>query len=690
MNKKTPNPAPKAQAPPNRDAQAPRPLSNEEISLLEQQGNRAESWRDISVGEGFQAERIHGCRFLGKNYIGGTSRQELDAAEQQHPIGLYNSLIIGCHIAGNAAIHNVRRLANIRVEARAALFNIGEISTEPGAEFGAGTWMKIANENGGRSVQAVDGMLPADAWLWAKYRGDEELMQRFAEISRQAINASIAATPAEQNPPGGIIGAGTIIQHCGILRNLRIGPSARIEGSSRLQNLSINSSPQAPTIIEEACTLSDGIISHGCRINSGASAQRFVLGEHSTLELGACLTDSVLGPNSRISCGEVRCSLLFYTHSQPHKSSFLCAAVIKGMSNLAAAAAIGSNHNSRVGDGEISAERGFWPGLGVSLVHNSRFAAFTLIAKGAYPAQLDIPLPFCLLSNSPDGKELRVMPGYWFQYNLYGLARDCAKTAARDARTGTHQPLEYHWLAPDTAEQMLHACKLLEQWESEYEAPSLATANPTIMLPPGILEASSRPIRILHAGHAYRNYLRLLRFYAVQVLLTSGAAEDLTLSQPQPPASSSPRPLPPPEWDNIGGQLIKKTTLETLKTALKTGRINDWPGVHRFYAEAAAAYPAHRRAQALQLLRQCAPGESPQSLIREALATAEFIHNGISASRRKDYESQFRNHLYSSEHERDAVLGHFDADELIAASKQQLDEFRRLAGFLEVPNMSTA
>ena len=45
-----------------------------------------------------------------------------------------------------------------------------------------------------------------------------------------------------------------------------------------------------------------------------------------------------------------------------------------GQSNIAAGATIGSNHNSRSADGEIIAGRGFWPGLCVSLKHNSKFS----------------------------------------------------------------------------------------------------------------------------------------------------------------------------------------------------------------------------------------------------------------------------------------------------------------------------
>jgi hypothetical protein len=55
-----------------------------------------------------------------------------------------------------------------------------------------------------------------------------------------------------------------------------------------------------------------------------------------------------------------------------------------GQSNMAAGATIGSNHNSRGADGELIAARGFWPGLCVSLKHNSKFATFPLISKGDY------------------------------------------------------------------------------------------------------------------------------------------------------------------------------------------------------------------------------------------------------------------------------------------------------------------
>jgi hypothetical protein len=95
---------------------------------------------------------------------------------------------------------------------------------------------------------------------------------------------------------------------------------------------------------------------------------------------------------------EVLNSLIFPAHEQHHNNSFLCAATVMGQSNMAAGATIGSNHNSRGADGEIVAGRGFWPGLCVSLKHNSKFACFTIIAKSDFPAELNIPIPFSLVN----------------------------------------------------------------------------------------------------------------------------------------------------------------------------------------------------------------------------------------------------------------------------------------------------
>src|SRR5437762_14140581 len=134
----------------------------------------------------------------------------------------------------------------------------------------------------------------------------------------------------------------------------------------------------------EGCKLLNGIIVFEGRIFYGVKAVRFILSSNSQLKYGARLINSYLGDNSTISCCEVLNSLIFPAHEQHHNNSFLCAALIMGQSNIAAGATLGSNHNSRSADGELVAGRGFWPGLCVSMKHNSKLASFTILAKADY------------------------------------------------------------------------------------------------------------------------------------------------------------------------------------------------------------------------------------------------------------------------------------------------------------------
>ena len=163
-----------------------------------------------------------------------------------------------------------------------------------------------------------------------------------------------------------------------------------------------------------------------------------------------------------------------------------------GQSNIAAGATLGSNHNSRANDGEIQAGRGFWPGLCVTLKHSCRFASFALLAKADYPAELDIPLPFALLSNDAARDELHVMPAYWWLHNMYALARNTWKFQSRDQRVSKAQHIEFDSLAPDTAEEMFRALELLERWvgqaalraEQQRKAESGKREAPTPLSPP--------------------------------------------------------------------------------------------------------------------------------------------------------------------------------------------------------------
>jgi hypothetical protein len=427
------------------------------------------------------------------------------------------------------------------------------------------------------------------------------------------------------------------------------------------------------------------------------------MGSNSQLKYGARLINSFLGNNSTISCCEVLNSLIFPAHEQHHNNSFLCAALVMGQSNIAAGATIGSNHNSRAADGEFVSARGFWPGLCVSLKHNSKFATFTLLAKGDYPNELNIPLPFSLVSNDESNNRLIVMPAYWFMYNLYALARNETKYQDRDRRPERIQLIEYNFLAPDSINEIFSAISLLKKLVARAYDPTLSsdTVSETTLehkgeailndpafdfskleiLAPGF-ENNSRPVVIIKAREAFLIYKRLIVYYAAVNLL--GYVEDNNILTFKSLLDSLPAEPIRLSWINIGGQLMPEPAVATLMTGIKTGSIQSWEEVHEFYRTNGALYKdqklQHAYASLIELAKPSLKHLSPvffKQILEEALATKEWMTDNIYTSRAKDYQNYFKKMVYDSEKEMEAVVGKLEDNSFINQQNEELANFKK-------------
>ncbi|HQD10474.1 MAG TPA: DUF4954 family protein, partial [Flavihumibacter sp.] len=377
-----------------------RQLTAFEIEVLVRNRNHSDDWNKILVSDAFNPELVKSCTFYGLVRIGKLEAFCLEYSNLQLPVGLYNSTIISSDFGDNVVVNNVNYLAHYIVGNEVMLANINELATSSHAKFGNGIikegeeeklriWLEICNENGGRKILPFDGMLPGDAYLWSRHRENKKLQEQFIHFTTNIFDS--------QRGYYGMIGDRTIIKNTRVIKDVMIGSDAYIKGANKLKNLTIHSTASARSQVGEGCELVNGIINIGCRIFYGVKAVRFVMASHSQLKYGARLINSYLGNNATISCCEVLNSLIFPAHEQHHNNSFLCASLVMGQSNMAAGATIGSNHNSRSPDGELIAGRGFWPGLCVSLKHNSRFASYCMLAKGDYPAEIDIKFPFALV-----------------------------------------------------------------------------------------------------------------------------------------------------------------------------------------------------------------------------------------------------------------------------------------------------
>ncbi|MBW8683948.1 DUF4954 family protein [Chitinophaga rhizophila] len=688
-----------------------RKLSALEIEILVRNDNTSDDWNNIFVANEFSPQLVKHCHFFGVVRIGKLEPYYLEFHNLRLPVGLYNSTISSCDFGDNAVIHNVNYLSHYIIGNEVIICNVNEMITTDHAKFGNGIvkegeseslriWLELCNENGGRSVMPFDGMLPGDAWLWTRNRNDAVLQQQFKTFTEKQFD--------KKRGYYGMVGDRSVIKNCKIIKDVTIGTDAYLKGANKIKNVTINSSADATSQIGEGCELVNGIVGYGCRVFYGVKAVRFVMASHSQLKYGARLINSYLGNNATISCCEVLNSLIFPAHEQHHNNSFLCAALIMGQSNMAAGATIGSNHNSRGADGEVIAGRGFWPGLCVSLKHNSRFATFTLIAKGTYMHEMDVPYPFSLVLNDDQQNTLKIMTGYWFLHNMYALARNSWKYIDRDKRTDKTQLIEYDYLAPDSVEEMIHAMALMEiatgqAWYARHEpeAGSLSAHDvqekgkellqhepeevARLQIYADNVENSSRKVQLLKVHRSYPLFKELINLYAVRNIfgyITADTSHNFTsLRGIVETAERGP-------WHNVGGQLMKDETLANLKQQIRSGDIGSWKQLHEHYRQIGEHYALDKLQHAIASLlyveekkaRDFTPAFLKNCLV-QSLHMQTFLTEGIYGARAKDYQNPFRQMTYENEAEMDAVIGKLDDNSFIqqtladlAAYKQQVSD----------------
>jgi carbonic anhydrase/acetyltransferase-like protein (isoleucine patch superfamily) len=590
--------------------------------------------------------------------------------------------------------------------------NVNELVTTNHAKFGNGIlkkgepesvriWLEICNENTGRKVLPFNGMTAGDAYLWTRNRSDSTLQQKFIELTENQFDDKLGYY--------GKVGDRTVIKNCKIIKDVWIGEDAYLKGANKIKNVTINSHPDATTQIGEGCELVNGIIGYGCRIFYGIKAVRFVLSDYSQLKYGARLINSFLGPNATISCCEVLNSLIFPAHEQHHNNSFLCAATVMGQSNIAAGATLGSNHNSRGADGEVIMGRGFWPGLCVSIKHNSVFASFALLNKGDYNYELNIPIPFSLISNDPSKDELIIMPGYWFLYNFYALARNAWKYVDRDKRKYKTPIFEYDYLAPDSVNELFKAREIIaiavaNAHLKKEKQPELQDESKLMALGVKLLttkqkkeidalevvvkgfENSKRKVKLIKSYDAYHIFEKIIFTYGIEAAIRFSdnkkgknkinALQELKLD------------FDNLTWINIGGQLIPEKKVKGLIQKIKSSEIENWNQVHKFYETESDKYNSRKDLHAMSCLEKLTQKSFSKistnqfiNWLDTYLEIKKDITLRIQNTRAKDYANPFRKMVYENEAEMNTVIGNLADNSFIKEQKNVLKQLEtKIAG----------
>ena len=669
-----------------------RNLQASEIETLVKNNNSAENWNDIFVTDSFNPNLVVNTEFYGRVYLGDLTNKYLEYNDLRLPVGIYNSLIFSCEIGDNVAIRNVNYLAHYIIGDECILFNIDEMITSDRSKFGNGILkededesirirIEIANENGGRWVLPFEGMLPSDAYLWSRHRDDEVLMNRFVEITDGMFD--------KHRGWYGTVGDKCVIKHCRIIKDAKIGGSAYIKGANKIKNITIQSSAAEPSQIGEGVELVNGIVGYSSKIFYGSKAVRFIMGRNTQLKYGARLINSILGDNSTISCCELLNNLIYPFHEQHHNNSFLIAATIQGQSNIAAGATIGSNHNSRAADGEIFAERGFWPGLCSNFKHNCKFAAFVLVAKGTYSYEMNITYPFSLVSSVAGEDSISIMPGYWFLYNMYAMERNNYKFRKRDMRLIKEQHIDLEYLAPDTSSEMLNSLNritmLLATQHPELdvnlnqsEEDTLTVFDKDAMNKYGaVIKNPVRAINIYHKMLRYYAAISIASYYDIKTMNAGKILTELRNLKKNTPLYT--------EWENVGGQLIASENVKTLLSKIKNKTFNSWNDIHAEYAALQKEYPILKMRHCIHILENTVTSDIDKwsedelkELMVGSTSIKKYIYKMAYTSREKDYENQFKRMTYLNEKEMKTVLGDIKDNDFLNNLRDQTEEYAAL------------
>jgi NDP-sugar pyrophosphorylase family protein len=693
-----------------------RALTQSERVQLKAQGNYSPNWDHVLVEDPIDISLIRRNAFYGLVRIASLEPYVVSYHDFALPEGIRDSHIISSDIGRHCVIHRCAYISHYIIGHQCMLNEIDEMDATNHAKFGNGIvkegepedvriWLSVMNEAETRRILPFESLICADAWLWGTYRERTRLIDRLATMTQKSFSSK-RGWYAE-------VGDRTVIKSCRVIKDVKIGSHAYVKGANKLKNLTIRSQETSATQIGEGVELVNGIIGFGCRVFYGVKAVRFIMGNNSNLKYGARLLNSVLGDNSTISCCEVLNTLVFPFHEQHHNNSFLIASLVMGQSNMAAGANIGSNHNTRGNDGEMQANRGFWPALSSSLKFNSSFAAFTLITKGDYPNELSIPIPFSMVGYRELTGQVTIMPAYWWMYNRYALERNAWKFRKRDTRTIKKQHIETDYLAPDTIEEIERGMQLLSLWVGQAAlaagliAPGVGSSESALVeqgrmllethpeqvgtlevLAHGI-ERSATPALIFKVAEGYRAYKEMLVFGCMRILCTYCNEQGNTIFEFQKrvtdklvadrdffEAVSGP-------FRNMGGQLVSEGQIRSLIQKIEEERIDTWDAIHTQYDQWWELYPLVKATVALQALQRISQTieldkSHWESLVSRFTVLCDQNAFEVYRSRKKDFEDPFRKIVYRNDEEMIAVLGKTDENPFVQESRRAMESLKEL------------
>ncbi|MDR1097377.1 MAG: DUF4954 family protein [Tannerella sp.] len=399
-----------------------RNMTSSEIDILQKNGCLCEDWSKVKVKDGFVAEHIRNTSFSGEVFLGVFSRKITFAGGIVRYSGIYNATIHHCVIDDDVYINQIKNyMANYTVGKNVLIESVDSLVVEEKSCFGNGTHVAVLNETGGREIPIYNELSAHTAYLIAFYRHKPELITRL----RQMIDGYVQQVCSDM----GSIGEGAHIFSCRNIKNVNIGPFARIEGVYRLKNGTVNSAEKDPSCVGTGVIAENFIMASGCTVCESSVVNNCFVGQGTVLAKQYSAENSVFFANCQGFHGEA-CSIFAgpYTVSH-HKSTLLIAAYYSFLN--AGSGSNQSNHMYKLGpihQGII--ERGSKTASDSYILWPAKIGAFSLVMGRHYRNTDTSDLPFSyLIENS---NESFLAPGV--NLRSIGTIRDAQKWPKRDRR----------------------------------------------------------------------------------------------------------------------------------------------------------------------------------------------------------------------------------------------------------------
>jgi len=348
-----------------------------------------------------------------------------------------------------------------------------------------------------------------------------------------------------------------IVSSCSLIKNVKIGDCAEVEGALRLADGSINSTCEAPCyvgagviaqsfIMCNGSKLSDNALIHDSFVGQGVHLGRFFSAEH-----------SLFFANSECFNGEA-CSIFAGPYTVSHHKSTLLIALTLSFCN-AGSGTNQSNHMYKLGpihQGVL--ERGCKTGSNSYLMLPLRIGAFSVVLD-AHKGRIDSTLlPFSYLINRED--VTYIIPG--MNLRSVGLKRDVQKWVDRDKRKAAKKLdlINNELLTPYTVGKIVQGVEVLKRMQQDGGEQSAFSYNGAKIKRGALVKG-------------LQHYEEAIAIFIYNALANRLAKAKWTTAKELQAALLPSTPVGTGVWHDLAGMLIPASEVEKLFADLKNGAV---------------------------------------------------------------------------------------------------------------------